>query len=317
MLRIAQRDRIPVTCRGGGLTTEGESVAASGILLDLKGMNRLLECDGAHRVGRGRHDVAPGRRSAAPARARLHQRAAQHALHRRRHARRRRHRRQLAAPRLRRGSGRRARGRDADRRDRPREGRRRLPGARAPRLRPVRRHHQGADQGAPVPADGGAPLPLHRHRRRARRHDAPRRAGRGGRLRHPDAARRRRRADSRASRASRRTFRPALRNTRRAARLSRRSAAALRDASVAAGRDRLPDAAEGGPAAGAARSAVRARRRRARSHGGVQPPDLALLGRAAGRHPGSRDHEGELRGGRPARHRRLQALLPATSRSMP
>ena len=46
MLRVAQRDRIPVTCRGGGLTTEGESVAARGILLDLKGMNRLLECDG-------------------------------------------------------------------------------------------------------------------------------------------------------------------------------------------------------------------------------------------------------------------------------
>jgi len=46
VLRIAQRDRIPVTCRGGGLTTEGESVAARGILLDLKGMNRLLECDG-------------------------------------------------------------------------------------------------------------------------------------------------------------------------------------------------------------------------------------------------------------------------------
>jgi FAD/FMN-containing dehydrogenase len=45
VLRLAQRDRIPVTCRGGGLTTEGESVAARGILLDLKGMNRLLECD--------------------------------------------------------------------------------------------------------------------------------------------------------------------------------------------------------------------------------------------------------------------------------
>jgi FAD/FMN-containing dehydrogenase len=46
VLRIAQRDRIPVACRGGGLTTEGESVAARGILLDLKGMNRLLDCDG-------------------------------------------------------------------------------------------------------------------------------------------------------------------------------------------------------------------------------------------------------------------------------
>jgi FAD/FMN-containing dehydrogenase len=46
VLRVAQHDRIPVTCRGGGLTTEGESVAARGILLDLKGMNRLLDCDG-------------------------------------------------------------------------------------------------------------------------------------------------------------------------------------------------------------------------------------------------------------------------------
>ena len=46
VLRAAQRDRTPVTCRGGGLTTEGESVAARGILLDLKGMNRLLDCDG-------------------------------------------------------------------------------------------------------------------------------------------------------------------------------------------------------------------------------------------------------------------------------
>src|SRR5260370_360551 len=46
VLRIAQRDRTPVTCRGGGLTTEGESVTNRGILLDLKGMNRLLTCDG-------------------------------------------------------------------------------------------------------------------------------------------------------------------------------------------------------------------------------------------------------------------------------
>jgi FAD/FMN-containing dehydrogenase len=46
VLRIAQRDCTPVTCRGGGLTTEGESVTARGILLDLKGMNRLLTCDG-------------------------------------------------------------------------------------------------------------------------------------------------------------------------------------------------------------------------------------------------------------------------------
>jgi FAD/FMN-containing dehydrogenase len=45
-LRLAQTGRVPVTCRGGGLTTEGESVSAGGILLDVKGMNRLIECDG-------------------------------------------------------------------------------------------------------------------------------------------------------------------------------------------------------------------------------------------------------------------------------
>jgi FAD/FMN-containing dehydrogenase len=47
VLRYAQRERTTVTCRGGGLTTEGESVTARGILLDLKGLNRLLECDGS------------------------------------------------------------------------------------------------------------------------------------------------------------------------------------------------------------------------------------------------------------------------------
>ncbi len=47
LLRQAQRERFPVTCRGGGLTTEGESVARRGVLLDLKGMNRLLDCDGS------------------------------------------------------------------------------------------------------------------------------------------------------------------------------------------------------------------------------------------------------------------------------
>jgi FAD/FMN-containing dehydrogenase len=45
-LRHAQRERVPVTCRGGGLTTEGESVASRGLLLDLKGLSRFLECDG-------------------------------------------------------------------------------------------------------------------------------------------------------------------------------------------------------------------------------------------------------------------------------
>ena len=47
VLCLAQGDGIPVTCRGGGLTTEGESVSGAGILLDMKGMNRLIDCDGA------------------------------------------------------------------------------------------------------------------------------------------------------------------------------------------------------------------------------------------------------------------------------
>ena len=46
VLRLAQRDHVPVTCRGGGLTTEGESVGGVGILLDVKGMNRLIDCGG-------------------------------------------------------------------------------------------------------------------------------------------------------------------------------------------------------------------------------------------------------------------------------
>jgi FAD/FMN-containing dehydrogenase len=61
VLRMAQHERIPVTCRGGGLTTEGESVAAGGILLDLKGMNRLIDCDGATawvEAGMTWHEVA-------------------------------------------------------------------------------------------------------------------------------------------------------------------------------------------------------------------------------------------------------------------
>ncbi len=45
LLRRAQSLRIPVTVRGGGLTTEGESVAFGGVLLDMTGMSRVLEID--------------------------------------------------------------------------------------------------------------------------------------------------------------------------------------------------------------------------------------------------------------------------------
>ena len=45
LLRTAQRHRVPVTVRGGGLTTEGESVAFGGVLLDMSGMSRVLRVD--------------------------------------------------------------------------------------------------------------------------------------------------------------------------------------------------------------------------------------------------------------------------------
>ena len=45
LLRLAQSHRVPVTVRGGGLTTEGESVAYGGVLLDMTGMSRVLAVD--------------------------------------------------------------------------------------------------------------------------------------------------------------------------------------------------------------------------------------------------------------------------------
>lgn len=45
LLRAAQAHRVPVTVRGGGLTTEGESVAFGGVLLDMTGMSRVLAVD--------------------------------------------------------------------------------------------------------------------------------------------------------------------------------------------------------------------------------------------------------------------------------
>lgn len=51
LMQAAQRFEVPVTTRGGGLTTEGESVAFGGVLLDMTGMSRVLEVDGeAHTV---------------------------------------------------------------------------------------------------------------------------------------------------------------------------------------------------------------------------------------------------------------------------
>jgi len=45
LLKAAQLHGVPVTVRGGGLTTEGESVAFGGVLLDMTGMSRVLQVD--------------------------------------------------------------------------------------------------------------------------------------------------------------------------------------------------------------------------------------------------------------------------------
>lgn len=45
LLKEAQTYRVPVTTRGGGLTTEGESVAFGGVLLDMTGMSRVIGID--------------------------------------------------------------------------------------------------------------------------------------------------------------------------------------------------------------------------------------------------------------------------------
>ena len=45
LLKVAQQFHVPVTVRGGGLTTEGESIAFGGVLLDMTGMSRVLRID--------------------------------------------------------------------------------------------------------------------------------------------------------------------------------------------------------------------------------------------------------------------------------
>ncbi|MDQ6972602.1 MAG: FAD-binding oxidoreductase [Mariprofundaceae bacterium] len=45
LMKVAQSFAVPVTVRGGGLTTEGESVAFGGVLLDMTGMSRVLHVD--------------------------------------------------------------------------------------------------------------------------------------------------------------------------------------------------------------------------------------------------------------------------------
>ena len=306
VLRIAQRDRIPVTCRGGGLTTEGESVAARGILLDLKGMNRLLDCDGDTawvEAGMTWHQVAEALRprgldyTSAPLN-------------------------MLSTVGGTLGVG----GIDVNS---PRHG---CSADQAVELEVVTptgdivRVKEGDEYLERVLLGYGqfgvitkARIKVRRYRPMTVRHFLYTDVG----VALADMMRlvERDEVDAGAILTLRddvialilgfedepKDF--PLRNTPEPL-IVAKMAAALRAAPVAVGRGRLPDAAQGGPPAGAAGSAVRARRPRSRPNRGLQPPDLALLGRAADRHPGSRDHEIELRGRGPARHRRLQEVLP-------
>ncbi|MDQ6989241.1 MAG: FAD-binding oxidoreductase, partial [Mariprofundaceae bacterium] len=52
LMKSAQQFAVPVTVRGGGLTTEGESVAYGGMLLDMTGMSRVLHIDKEQRTVR-------------------------------------------------------------------------------------------------------------------------------------------------------------------------------------------------------------------------------------------------------------------------
>ena len=45
IMRAAQAHRVPVTVRGGALTTEGETVSFGGLQLDMRGMSRVLSID--------------------------------------------------------------------------------------------------------------------------------------------------------------------------------------------------------------------------------------------------------------------------------
>jgi hypothetical protein len=107
LLMAAQAHRVPVTVRGGGLTTEGESVAYGGVSArhdrHEPGAGDRRGCD--DRAHRSRHLLARPGRGTAPRGARLPLGAAQHDLVGGRHAGRRRHRREFGAPGLQRRPG--------------------------------------------------------------------------------------------------------------------------------------------------------------------------------------------------------------------
>jgi len=52
LLRLAQQFAVPVTARGGGLATEGESIAYGGVLLDMSAMQQVLAVDVDHQTAR-------------------------------------------------------------------------------------------------------------------------------------------------------------------------------------------------------------------------------------------------------------------------
>ncbi|MBI4802710.1 MAG: FAD-binding oxidoreductase [Elusimicrobia bacterium] len=57
ILKEAQKRRVPVTVKGGGLTTEGESVAFGGLQLDMRGMNRVISVDGKNMTVRAQAGI--------------------------------------------------------------------------------------------------------------------------------------------------------------------------------------------------------------------------------------------------------------------
>ncbi len=52
ILKAAQAYRVPVTVRGGGLTTEGETVSFGGLQLDMRGMSSVLSIDAENLTAR-------------------------------------------------------------------------------------------------------------------------------------------------------------------------------------------------------------------------------------------------------------------------
>ncbi len=305
LLRRAQRESIPVTCRGGGLTTEGESVTARGVLLDLKGMNRLLECDGDTawvEAGMTWHQVAEALRprgldyTSAPlnmlstvggtlgvggidVNSPRHGCSADQAVEL-----------EVVTP-----TGEIVRVKEGDaylERVLLGYGQFGVITKARIKVRPYRpmtvRHFLYTDVGLALS-----------DMRRLVEEDAV------------DACAILTLRDDVIALVVGFEGEPRRLTSRKHSGAARHGAnrGAIRHPPVANGRRRLPAAAQSRPSAGASRPVVRAGRRPPRSHGRVQPVDLALLGRPPGRHPRPRNHQGQFRSGGAAGHRRLPAVL--------